>query len=461
MHDLAREKHDVVIVGAGLSGLTCARALAAAGVRPVVVEARDRVGGRTMSRPLGRATFDLGGQWLGARQPRLAALAEELSVETFPQYSSGEKILDVRGRRSTYRGTIPSLAPWRLAELHFVLQRIEGLTKRTVLGDPLASPDAALHDGCTLEEWTRRNVVSRTVQSIMASAIRTVFGAEPRDLSMLFFLSYLRSGGGLMSLVEIENGAQERRFVRGAQELSERLAARLKGEGDGEGRVALRAPVRAIEQTSDGVVVRTGAGDFRGRFAVVAVPPALAGRIAFDPPLPALRDQLMQRSPMGSTVKCFALYDRAFWREQGLSGEAVCDGAPISVVFDATSHDGAQPALVAFLVGQAAREWSSRPDGERRRAVLSTLTRLFGSRAERPVGYVEQDWSTEAYSRGCPTGTMVPGALSACAPALRRPCGRVHWAGTETAVHWTGYMEGAIEAGERAAQEILARAPRA
>jgi monoamine oxidase len=447
-----RETVDVAIVGAGVSGLTCARALVAGGVSVKVVEARDRVGGRTLSLPIGGAVFDLGGQWLGARQKRLAGLAAELGVETFPQYARGQKMLEVGGRISRYSGTIPKLAPWKLIELHLALRGLGRLARAVSPSDPLAAPRAREWDARSLDDWTRSAVRSETVRQVLATAVRVIFGAEPGDLSLLFFLYYMRSGGSLMDLVQIEDGAQERRFVGGVQQISQRLAAAL-----GDGVVRLGAPVRSIEQGPDGVIVHADGAEVGARYAVVAVPPALAGRIDYRPALPVERDQLTQRFPMGSTVKCLALYERAFWREAGLSGEAVCGVGPVSVVFDATSHDGRVPALLAFVVGDAARGWSSRGEAERRDAVLSVFTRLFGSAAAAPVHYVEQDWSTEPWTRGCPTGAAVPGAFASLCPALRRPVGRLHWAGTETATEWCGYIEGALESGERAAREVLAR----
>lgn len=449
MHEAKGQVWDAVIVGAGISGLCAARALAAQGARALVVEARDRVGGRTWSEPIANGTFDLGGQWLGTGQNRLAALARELGIETYPQYHAGKKVLEVKGKRSTYAGTIPTMAPWQLAELHLTLSRAEKLAKDIRLDNPMGSKNADVYDARTTFDWMRRHVISGAVRDVFTAAVRTIFGADPCDLSLLYFLYYLRSGGGLMRLVEIENGAQEERFVGGAQRISIELAKRLNPS------VVFSAPVRAIRQTNSNVLVRTDQGEFTAKRAIIAIPPALAGRIDYEPALPVLRDQLTQRFPMGATVKSFAFYETAFWRDDGLSGEAVCGSGPVAVVFDATTHDGAQPALLSFIVGQPAREWSSRSEAERRRAVIGTLTRLFGPKAANPIEYREHDWSAEKWTRGCPTSTMAPGALSACAPALRKNCGRIHWAGTETAMVWTGYMEGAIEAGERAAREVL------
>ena len=443
------ENLDAVIVGGGLAGLSAARVLAAAGKRFVLLEARDRVGGRTFSKQIGKATFDVGGQWLGADQPRLASLVRELSVKTFPTFHEGKKVLELHGKHSTYSGTIPKLAPWRLLDLEIAIRKMEAIARKTVVSDPRRTPGSLRLDSLTLEAWMARETFSQAARDLVTVAIRVVFGAEPRELSMLHLAAYARAGGGLMKLVEIAGGAQETRFVLGAQEVSNQAAARL-GE-----RVVLSSPVRAIEQTDDGVIVRGDGKAWSAHRVIVAVPPALAARIDFPRPLPVLRDQLLQRFPMGATVKVLALYERAFWRERGMSGEAVFFPGPPSVVFDNTSHDGAQPCLLGFVVGEQAREWSSRTPAARRDETLSALARAFGPEAARPTDFVEQDWSTEPWSGGCPVGYLAPGVLTTFASALRAPCGRVHWAGTETAVEWTGYMEGALESGERAAREVI------
>ncbi len=441
---------DVVVVGGGLAGLSCARGLQRSGLSVAVLEARDRVGGRTLSQPLGEGVFDLGGQWLGAKQPRVERLARELGIGLFPTYTTGKKVLDLAGKRSTYRGTIPTLAPWKLLELQRALMTVNRASRAIPLDDPSRAAEARALDGISLQEWQESRVHSRTARALIAAAVRVIFGAEPREISALHFLFYARSGTGIESLIEIKNGAQEQRFVEGAQELSIRLAARL-GEA-----VHLGTPVRAIEQEAAGVVVRAGEGAVRARRGGGAPPPGLASRLAYSPALPASRDQLWQRYPMGATVKCLALYPSAFWREKGLSGEAVCTEGPVSVIFDNTSHDGRQASLLAFVVGDPARIWSTRPELERRDAVLAVMARCFGPAAAAPTHYLEQDWSTEPYSRGCPVGVLSPGALSVGAAPLREPSGKIHWAGTETATEWNGYMEGALQSGERASAEVIA-----
>lgn len=440
---------DVIIVGAGLSGLHCASVLRAAGRRVLVLEARDRVGGRTLAREVGRARFDLGGQWLGPGQDRLAALAARLGAKTFPTFDDGDKLLHAGGRTVRYQGLIPKLAPWQLVEIELVRRRVRREESRVDVTDPWRTPGAASLDRRTVDEWLRAHTVSETTRGVFTAALRVVFGCEPAELSLLHFLFYGRAGGSFEKLLEVRGGAQQTRFVDGAGSLSAGLAAEL---GDV---VRTRAPVRSVAWRDEGVEVRSDAGTFAARRAVLAVPPGLAARIAFEPALPAWRATWLQKQVMGATVKAFALYDKPFWRAKGLSGEFVSGEGPIAVTFDNTSHDGAQPALVAFIVGAAARTWGEREPSARREVVLSTLARAFGPEALQPTTYLEQDWSAEPWSGGCPVSAPGAGAWHLAGGRFTDVTGPIAWAGTETARVWNGYMEGALEAGERAAQQVM------
>lgn len=440
---------DVIVVGAGLSGLRAAERLAAAGLSVRVLEARARIGGRLHTERVGRAPFDLGGQWIGPHQPRVHALVRELSLGIFDTHQRGDAILRVDGRARRYAGTIPRLDPLSLLELQRTLSRIDRARRRLDPSRLGRVEDRALDDGGeTLASWQARHVRRPAVRAVMNAAVRVVFGVEPRELPWSTFLFYAASGGGLMRLVEVEGGAQQTRFADGAQRLAFGLAERL---GDA---VRTGCPVRALEADGDRVTARLDDGRLTARRAIVAVPPALARRLVLSPPLPADRRRLLDRSPTGATTKHLLLYERAFWRDAGLSGEAVCGDGPIAVCFDNTNRD--QPALLAFSVGQAARELSARPEAERRAAVRDALAALFGPDAAHPTHQVERDWAREPWSRGCPVGLPSSGVLAAHGAAMRAPAGPIHWAGTETAREHHGFMEGALEAAERAAAEVRA-----
>lgn len=441
---------DVIVVGGGLSGLRCAEILAERGASVKVLEARDRVGGRTLSQSIGGSTFDLGGQWIGPTQDRLAERVKHYGIQTFSTFHQGDKVLELNGALSRYPGTIPRLPPWSLFELERSIRSAEARARAINPLAPLSSPDALLHDTRTVEDFLRSASYSRRARQVFTAAIKVVFGCEPSEISLLHCLFYARAGGSLMRLVEIENGAQQDRFVSGAQSVSKAIAAHL---GD---RVVLAAPVRKVVQETSRVVVHSDAGVFEARRVVLAVPPGLAYRMNFEPALPPKKALWLQRFVMGATVKCLAFYDRPFWRDAGLSGELVVRPGAVSVVFDNTSHDGKTACLLAFIVGEEARGWSERPEKDRREEVLQTFARAFGPKALQTTHYQEQDWSTERWSGGCPVAAPPPGTWSTVGDLLCTPVGRIHFAGTETARVWNGYMEGALEAAERAASEVMA-----
>lgn len=442
---------DVVVVGAGIAGLFATRELARKGASVAVVEARERVGGRTWSEEVDGLVFDRGGQWISPKQRRMTALARELGCATFPTHAKGKKVLDVGGKVSTYQGTIPNLSPVNLLVLQYALSRAESMRKRVPSDRPFAAPGGEALDATTLAAWQARNVPSKTVRDIFDVAVRVIFGAESAELSLLYFLHYVNAGEGFMNLIETDGGAQQDRFVEGAQSVSKKMAAAL---GD---RLILGAPARRIVQDAEGVTVHTDRGEWRGKYVVVAVPPSMAWRIDYTPSLPAARDALMQRMAMGATMKHVAYYERPFWRDRGMSGEVASTHGPLTAVFDNSPQSGARGALLGFAVGRGAHALAAKPKEERKRLVLAELVRFFGKDAAEPISYAEQDWGSEIWTRGCPTATMSPGTMTLFGAALRAPVGRIHWAGTETATEYCGYMEGAVQSGERVATEIGAR----
>lgn len=442
---------DVAVVGAGLAGLTAARRLRAAGRDVVVLEARDRVGGRTVNEPIGDGkVVELGGQWVGPTQHRMLALMSELGVETFPTHGVGQSLFERRGRVRRYGGTIPKLSPLALVDSAVALLRLNRMAARVPLEAPWEARRADRWDAQSFATWMRRNVPTAGARDLLRLAIEGVWAVEPRDLSLLHVLFYIRSAGSIETLLDTEGGAQQDRVVGGTQIVSERMAAEL---GDA---VVLDAPVRSITHGDDVVEARGEGVEVRARAAIVAMPPTLAGRITYSPALPAIRDGLCQRMAQGSVVKCMAIYERPFWRENGLSGQAVSVDGPVSVVFDNSPPDGAPGVLLAFLEGEAARRGARLSIDERRAQVTGCLARLFGPEAARPERYVDRAWANDEWARGCYGGFMPTGAWTEHGSALREPIGPLHWAGAETARVWNGYMDGAVSSGERAAAEVVA-----
>ena len=447
---MVEHEADCCVVGAGFAGLAAARTLAAGGRSVVVLEARDRVGGRAATVRLDDGTpIDLGGQWIGPTQDRIAALAKEVGATTFQTYGEGQHVFAWAGRTKRFRGTIPPANPYALACLGWGWSRLDKLALTVPLEAPWTAPGAAELDAMTVETFLQRSVRSETARKLFRIAIEAVFACDASDVSLLHALFYVRAAGNLDILLSTDAGAQKDRFTDGAQAVAERLAEKAGAT------IELEAPVRRIDQQGAAVVVHAEHVVVRARHVVVAIPPPLAGRIVYTPELPALRDQLTQRYPQGSVIKCFAVYPEPFWRADGLTGQSVHDEGPVHVTFDASPPTGKPGVLMGFLEGRAARRLGDAPERERRAAVLSSFSRIFGDRAAKPDAYLDRAWAAEPFTRGCYAGFLPPGAWTSFGPALRAPVGRIHWAGTETATVWNGYFDGALQSGERAAQEVL------
>lgn len=442
---------DVVVVGAGISGLVAARRIAEAGYRVRVVEARDRVGGRTLNADLGDGQVaEVGGQFTGPGQDAIQRVAAELGVTTYATHDTGTHLLDLGGRIRPWSVSEPWIGP--AASLSFLAaqRRLNRMAATVPPHEPWRAPRAREWDAETLGGWMRRHVPVPRARVLLAMAVRAVWAFEPEDVSLLHVLACVNAGDGLQRLMRTRDGAQQDRFTGGSQRISELLADGLPEPP------LLRHPVRRVVQDGTGVTVHTGPGTLlRADRVVVAVPPQLAARIAFEPRMPPGREQLLARSPQGTALKYLAVYDEPFWRAAGFSGQVASDRAPVASAFDNTPPAGRPGVLLGFAVGGPARRLLELPPPVRQERVLASFARWFGERARTPRQVIVGSWSEEEWTRGCYAGYLTPGAWTAHGHLLREPHGRVHWAGSETATRWIGFMDGAVTAGERAAAEVL------
>ena len=448
---------DFVIVGAGLAGLTAARNLVSQGRTVVVLEARDRVGGRLLNHSLpGGAVTELGGEYIGPTQDRIAALAKDVGVDTFKTYNEGSNLLLLDGKVSRYPAAGLPTDPAVASDIIRLIGLIDGLAKTVPVDTPWTAPRAEEFDGQTLQTFLDANVRNRGTLALTGAATKTIWGAEARDISLLYALAYVAGAGNagtpgsFARLITTAGGAQESRFVGGSQQVAIELAKRL---GD---RVVLSTPVRRIAQTDRGVTVTSDKVTVTAGRAIVAIPPAVSAFIDWSPLLPARRAQLIQRTPPGSLIKAEAIYDRPFWRDARLSGQVIADTGLTRATFDNSPPEGSPGIVFGFVGGTEARTWNDQPPAARRDEFLEQLSTFFGSEARKPADFIEKSWADEEWTRGCPVAVLAPGVLSDFGTALREPVGRIHWAGTETATYWNGYMDGAVSSGERVCAEVIA-----
>lgn len=440
---------DAVIIGAGLAGLSAARRLTDRGLDVEVLEARSRVGGRTEGGHLSDGTpVELGGQWIGPTQDAVLELIADLGLSTFQVYDEGEALLLADGRAHTGPEDTFGLPEAALDEFQRVLTVIDDLAATVDLTAPWNTPDAGRLDRRTADEWLRAVTDDHLILRFYQVMMVTLFAAETEEMSLLHFLFYMKSGGGPARLMATIGGAQDSRVDGGTHQICERLAASVSD------RIRLETPVHTLRQHDDRVEACYPGGSVEARSAIVALPPTLAGRLAYDPPMPPLRDSLTQQVPAGTVIKYQVGYATPFWRANGQSGGVLSLDHPVSLVFDNCPPGGSPGVLVAFIEGNHARAAQELAPDERRRLVIDNLVTYFGDDAAHPFDLAERDWSAEAYTRGCYGGRLGTGVWTHLGPALSRPVGRIHWACSETASIWNGYMDGAIRAGRRAADEV-------
>lgn len=443
---------DVVVVGGGPSGLSAARQLARCGVDVVVLEARDRVGGRTLSQALGNGvTIDVGGQWVAPTQHRVLALAKELGLGIFPTYEEGDGVVLADGQMSRFSGASDFDEETVNADIKQGRDKIEALAASIPLEAPWTHPDAKLLDRLTYAEWIDQNLTTDFGRWLFNFNAPGVFSVDASELSMLHVAFYFGAGGGFSVVTGTRGGGQDSRFHTGMQKLSIGLAAELGS------RICFNEIVVKIEQHDSGVRVVSEMSETIAKYAIVAISPTLAGRIRFQPAMPAARDGLMQRMPMGTAIKMMLVYDKPFWRAEGLSGFALTDQDVPQLIYDNSPEDGSCGILLGFTEGLPARRWIAEPAERRKEAAIQTAVACFGEQAATPLEFIDKSWTEEEFSRGCYAGTMTPGTWTTFGHTLRTPVGRIHWAGTETATYWNGYVEGAMQAGERAADEVVDR----
>jgi monoamine oxidase len=444
---------DYCVIGAGFAGLTAALRLKQAGHSVALLEARDRVGGRTFTvvREDG-SWIDCGGAWIGPGQDAIYALMKEFGVPSYKQYTEGDAMMFVDGKKYRYTGTVPlSMSPWAVANIGAVFLELTQMCKSIPVEAPWEAPKAHKWDQLSYAAWLDKNTLSKPAHELLESAISGLYTSAASELSMLFVLYQMASCGGPSFVLGVKDAAEDARPVGGMGAIHRAVAAEL---GDA---IHLSQPVRSIAQDADGVTVHSDDMVVRARRAIVAVPIAIAGQIIYEPMLPVDRSFLHQRMPLGAVFKIALVYDAPFWRADGLSGQSFAPGSPANLTIDSCTDTGNPGVLTVITEGPVARQLGQLGEVERKTTVLDAVAERFGDKARSPVDYLEQNWTVERYSGGGMIAHAPPGVLTEFGPALREPCGRVHWAGSESSSVMYGFIDGAVRSGERAATEVMER----
>ncbi|XP_036600134.1 amine oxidase [flavin-containing] A [Trichosurus vulpecula] len=453
--NLPTSKCDVVVIGGGISGLSAAKLLAEYEIDVVVLEARNRVGGRTYTLRNDFVDYvDIGGAYVGPTQNRILRLSKELGLETYKVNVKECLIHHVKGKSTAFRGTFPPVwNPIAYLDYNNLWRTIDHMGKEIPSEAPWQAPHAEEWDKMTMKELIEKICWTKTARQFAFLFVNVNVTSEPHEISALWFLWYVKQCGGTTRIFSVSNGGQERKFIGGSGQVSEKIMELL---GD---RVKLEKPVSYIDQLGDNVIVETANHEiYECRYVISAIPPLLTCKIHFRPELPSERNQLIQRLPMGAVIKCVMYYKEAFWKKKNYCGCILIedDDAPISITLDDSKPDGSVPAIMGFILARKAHQLASISKELRKRKICELYAKVLGSQeALQPVHYEEKNWCEDQYSGGCYTAYFPPGTMTQYGRVIRQPVDKIYFAGTETATYWSGYMEGAVEAGERAAREVL------
>lgn len=462
---------DVVVVGAGPSGLTAAYRLQQAGHSVTVVEARHRVGGRTWNGDLDGAFIEIGGQWVSPDQTALKALLQELGLTTFSRYRQGDSIYkNLKGEVKRYSGDIFPVDEATKVEMLRLIDMMDEIVAEVGAEEPWAHPRARELDSISFREWLKTKTDNQEALNNISLFIAGAMLTKPAHaFSALQAILMAASAGSFSHLVD-ENFILDQRVLGGMQKVSLTLAERI-----GRDNIILGHPVRVLrwqeeggypvlveaeDFSEDGVANPEGAVKVRAKYAVMAVPPNLYSRVSYVPALGRRQHQMHQHQSLGLVIKVHAVYDRPFWRDKGLSGTSfACDNL-VQEIYDNTNYDPAtgqeeeRGTLVGFVSDEKADRMFTLSAEERKRAILESMAEMLGEETLHPVRYYESDWGAEEWTRGAYASSFDLGGLSRYGAYQAEPVGPIYWSCSDIAAAGYQHVDGAVRMGHKTADQI-------
>ena len=441
---------DVVIVGAGPSGLTAARELKKAGLSVAVLEARDRVGGRTWTDTIDGAMLEIGGQWVSPDQTALMDLLDELGLEMYSRYRDGESVyIGADGKRTQYTGDTFPVNETTKAEMDKLVAILDELAAEIGPTEPWAHPKARELDTISFHHWLRQNSHDEEACNNIGLFIAGGMLTKPAHAFSALQAVLMAASAGSFSHLTDEDFILDKRVVGGMQQVSLLQAAELGSD------VVLNSPVRTINWSENAVTVVSDEATVNARYVIMAVPPNLYSRVSFNPPLPRRQHQMHQHQSLGLVIKVHAVYETPFWREAGLSGTGFSAGALVQEVYDNTNHGDSRGTLVGFVSDEKADAVFELSAEDRKKAILESIAGFLGDQALTPEVYYESDWGSEEWTRGAYASSYDLGGLHRYGKDQHANVGPIYWSSSDLAAEGYQHVDGAVRMGQATAARIV------
>jgi monoamine oxidase len=450
MHSPSNQDKTVIVIGAGLAGLSAAYDLHREGWQVTVLEARDRVGGRVHSlRSFSNGLVaEGGGEFIDKHHTRMLAFAKEFNLP-LGEVGSWQGQSGDWGSYGGKAGHQNDINVWGFdlgSEYQKIWAALATLAKEvTDPAHPGSAPNARVLDKQTAADWINAQPVQTLAKRAFADHIRSEYTCEPENFSLL---DLARNAALYYSGTDFYN--VNYRVIGGNDQILRAIAAALPD-------VRMNARVGSIRNEVDEVFVTYEQdGSFQtisAAFVVLAIPLPTVRQIEFNPPLPVTHQNLVNEISYGAVTKVLIEYRKRFWKEHGWNGRLSTD-QHIVMTWEATSHiDHEHGILTAYTGGDPGRKLSALSDEERIKLAVSVIEKIFPGSSALIENTATIAWINEPFTRGSYMA-LSPGQVTAHWQTLFAPAGRLFFAG-EHATLYQGFMEGAVESGQRAAKNII------